>query len=134
MTSPESRALIRYRLGQAEDALTAARLLADEGFHREAVSRAYYATFYAVLALLAEQSTGTSKHSGAIQLFDRRFVKDGPFSREQSRTLHELFELRQRADYQEMFHVSPARTREAVSAAEKFVSVVRQNLADTVSE
>jgi uncharacterized protein (UPF0332 family) len=38
------------------------------------MNRLYYAMFYAVLALLQEKEMGTSKHSGAIALFDREFV------------------------------------------------------------
>ncbi len=34
--------------------------------------------FYAVLALLVPGKKETSKHSGAIALFDRDFVKQGP--------------------------------------------------------
>jgi uncharacterized protein (UPF0332 family) len=37
--------------------------------------------FYAVLALLTQGKRETSKHSGAIALFDRDFVKQGIFER-----------------------------------------------------
>jgi uncharacterized protein (UPF0332 family) len=41
---------------------------------RVAVSRAYYAMFYAALALLTSLGKGASKHSGALALFDQLFV------------------------------------------------------------
>jgi uncharacterized protein (UPF0332 family) len=82
MSSDNIQALVRSRLEQADDALNAARILLEQHSGRAAVNRAYYAMFYAVLALLALRKQETSKHTGAISLFDREFVKPGVFSRE----------------------------------------------------
>lgn len=60
-----------------------ADVLDQSGMSRRSVmNRLYYAMFYAVLALLQEKEMGTSKHSGAIALFDREFVKTGTFPKE----------------------------------------------------
>jgi uncharacterized protein (UPF0332 family) len=65
------RALIEYRLREAEDTLKEAKVLQREGIsNRGIMNRLYYAMFYAVLALLQEKQLGTSKHIGAISLFD----------------------------------------------------------------
>ncbi len=78
MTDAEKiRALAGYRMEQAADALQAARTLIDAGLPRDAVNRAYYAIFYGVLALLVTRRLGASKHSGALTLFSREFVKKG---------------------------------------------------------
>jgi uncharacterized protein (UPF0332 family) len=90
--------LLRFRMQQAHEPLREAEILLGEAALRGAVNRAYYAMFYALLALLATRQLGTSKHSGAISLFDREFVKTGLFSREQSRALHLAFDRRQRQD------------------------------------
>ncbi len=79
MMSENIQALVTYRLEQADESLEAARTLLDKGLIRPSVNRAYYAMFYAVLALLARGKKETSKHSGAIALFDRDFVKKGIF-------------------------------------------------------
>ena len=68
-------ALIRYRIEQADESIESARLLLENGMLRPSISRAYYAMFYGVLALLAIEGRGPSKHSGAVALFDRKFVK-----------------------------------------------------------
>jgi len=47
------RALVEYRLEQADESLKAAETLLKEGLLGSAVNRAYYAMFYSVLALLA---------------------------------------------------------------------------------
>jgi len=62
--------------------------------------------FYALLALLATKRLGTSKHSGALALFDREFVKTGVFPRELSRSLRLAFDRRQTHDYGEMAQVN----------------------------
>ena len=119
------RALVLYRLQQADEALQAARVLAGEGMPRQGVGRAYYAMFYSVLGLLAHRGLVSSRHSSAISLFDREFVKNGPFARRHSKSLHELFDLRQRADYREMFDLSAERAEEAIASASEFVDDVR---------
>jgi len=52
------------------------------------INRAYYAMFYAVLALLQSIGKVAGKHTGAIGLFDTEFVLKGALSREMSRDLH----------------------------------------------
>jgi len=99
VTTENVKALFAYRLGQARESLDAARALLKESILRSSINRSYYAMFYAVLALLAVEKRETSKHSGAISLFDTEFVKKGLFGRDFSRWLHEAFDLRQRSDY-----------------------------------
>ena len=55
------KALLRYRLEQADESLESAKLLYEHQKFRSAISRAYYAMFYAVLALLANQTSTTSQ-------------------------------------------------------------------------
>lgn len=124
------KALIQYRLEQADESLEAAKLLHEHQKYRPAASRAYYAMFYAVLALLAVRSSATSKHSGVISLFDRDFVKTGLFDRRFSKWLHEAFDLRQRADYREMFEIDALRTHEMIECATEFVAEVRRKLTE----
>jgi len=73
------RALVGYRLAQADEALEAARILLDADSLRASVNRAYYAMFYAILALMAVEREGTSKHAGVISFFNRAFVRTGQF-------------------------------------------------------
>jgi uncharacterized protein (UPF0332 family) len=79
MKPEQLEALLRYRIEQAHETLWEAEILLNESAWRGAVNRAYYAMFYALLGLLATKQLGTSKHSGAISLFDHEFVKTGIF-------------------------------------------------------
>jgi uncharacterized protein (UPF0332 family) len=116
------KALIEYRLAQARDSIREADVLDQSRMSRRSVmNRLYYAMFYAVLALLQEKEMGTSKHSGAIALFDREFVKIGTFPKEMSKALHRAFELRQKGDYMEETEVTADDVAEIRPVAEQFV-------------
>ena len=117
---------MKYRIDQAEESLEASRVLFEKGLFRPAVNRAYYAMFYAVLALLATGKKETSKHSGAISLFDREFVKKGTFSKDFSRWLHDAFELRQRSDYSPGHIVSKGEAEETLERSTQFVKGVKE--------
>jgi len=121
----KNEALIHYRFEQADESLESAKLLLDNAKYRPSVSRSYYAMFYAVLALLIKNGLRISKHTGAISVFNREFVKKGVFDKELSSWLQEAFDLRQRADYRELFTVSPERAEKVLSQARTFVSEIR---------
>ena len=127
----ELNALIQYRLKQADDSIEEARILLKEGMSLRAVmNRLYYALFYSVLALLQKKQIGTSKHSGAIALFDKEFVKTGHFSKELSKTLHRAFELRQKADYMEQTEVSNEDIDEIFPQILAFVAQAKKHLTE----
>ena len=80
MKEDEIQTLIQYRLEQAKTALDDARfLLEGRRSPQSIVNRAYYAMFYAALALLQKIGKIPSKHIGVISLFDTEFVLTGLF-------------------------------------------------------
>lgn len=125
----ELLALIRHRLKQADDSIEEAKvLLKEEMSLRSVMNRLYYAMFYAVLALLQEKQLGTSKHTGAISIFDREFIKTGIFDKGMSKTLHRAFELRQKGDYMEQSEVTQKDVDEMLPEAVNFVKTVKDYL------
>lgn len=121
--------LIKYRLKEAEDSIKEAEVLLREGMSMRAVmNRLYYAMFYAVLALLQEKEMGTSKHAGAISLFDKEFIKKGVFDNELSKTLHRAFELRQKGDYMEQAEVTKSDVDEMLPKTKNFVNKIKAHL------
>lgn len=99
----DKRALIEYRLERAREALSDARLILDQhGSPAGAINRAYYAMFYAALALLITIDQGSSKHQGVLALFDRHFIKTNILPRDLGRMLHRAFEMRQVGDYRDL--------------------------------
>ena len=129
MKPEQLRDLLQYRMEQAYETLLEAEILMDASALRGTMNRAYYAMFYAVLALLATKQLGTSKHSGAISLFDREYVKTGIFPREFSKALHLAFDQRQIHDYGEMIELDALIVEQAVANARVFVDQVQAYLA-----
>jgi uncharacterized protein (UPF0332 family) len=128
MIDERLRELVKLRMQQAAETLHEARILIAGHASRGAVNRAYYAMFYAVLAALATKGLGSSKHSGAIALFDREFVKPGDLPKELSRSLRMAFEHRQQADYGELTQLDEQAVPREVEEAEVFVQKVRDYL------
>lgn len=128
MKAEQLEALLHYRMEQGHDTLREAEILLSESALRGTINRAYYAMFYALLALLATKQLGTSKHSGAISLFDREFVKTGLFPRELSRALHLAFDRRQTHDYGEMVPITWQIAEETLSDAKAFVAALESYL------
>ncbi|MCS6843317.1 MAG: HEPN domain-containing protein [Caldilineales bacterium] len=130
MSDDPRRALVHYRLEEAAETLAEAELLRDAGSYRGAVNRAYYAMFYALLGLLATRGLGASKHSGAIALFDREFVKTGLLAPELSRALHLAFQRRQVHDYGEITRPDRDLADESIEDARRFIEAIRNYLRD----
>jgi uncharacterized protein (UPF0332 family) len=128
MKANQLEALLRHRIAQAGETLREAEILVGGAAPRGAINRAYYAMFYALLALLATRQRGTSKHSGVISLFDREFVKTGLFPRELSRALHLAFDRRQKHDYGEMMPATVEMAEETLRDAKAFVLAIETYL------
>jgi uncharacterized protein (UPF0332 family) len=88
----------RTGLDRCREELAAARLLADKGFEAQAVSRAYFAAFFAAETALLVLGETRSKHSGVISAFGNLLVRRGQLDEEAGRLLRSLFERRNEAD------------------------------------
>jgi uncharacterized protein (UPF0332 family) len=108
--------------------IEAARLLAEADFGEQAVSRAYYAVFYAAEHALGSLGESRSKHSGVIAAFARRVVREGGLEEEMGRILRSLFEQRNDVDYGEAV-ASREDAELAIRAAQRFVDAVESWLA-----
>ena len=91
--------VLRAMLKKARQKLAAARKDMEFGFFGEASSRAYYAAFHAVSAVLAHHGLAFSSHAQTLAAFNREFVKTKVFPADTFRKLQRLFEDRQIADY-----------------------------------
>jgi uncharacterized protein len=127
VNSGDVRILVEYRMAEARTALADAEFLATSNRSSQSiVNRAYYAMFYAVLALAQLRGQVPSKHSGTIAMFDREFVHTGIFPREMSKHLHAAFENRQASDYQVARVTDPEETVQMLTNARFFVEQVDQ--------
>ncbi len=72
----EVESLIR----RAEKSIGSAEFLIEKVDFESAISRSYYAMFYATEALLLTENLKFSSHKSVISLFGEHFVKTGIFT------------------------------------------------------
>lgn len=131
MKNDEVATLIKYRLEQAQTAINDAKFLLDGNRSPQSiVNRAYYAMFYAALALLQRIGKVPSKHTGVISLFDTEFVLKGSLNKELSKSFHKSFELRQVSDYKTFKPISKEKAEETLNNAVCFVEAVAKYLSE----
>jgi len=94
-----SREEIEHLVRRVERSIRSARNLLDDGDYDFAMSRAYYAMFYAATAVLLSRGITRSKHSGVISAFGQEVVKSGEFSSADQRMLLAAFQDRNEGDY-----------------------------------
>lgn len=92
------------------------------------VNRAYYAMFYAALAILMTVDKGSSKHQGVIALFDQSFIKPGILPRELGKSLHRVFELRQVGDYRDLLVITKEQAEDVIKTASEFTKTIEEKL------
>ncbi len=128
----KKKALAEYRLQQARESLEEAQFLLDGGKSlRSVMNRIYYGMFYAVLALLIYEPFASSKHTGVIAYFNKKFIKDGILPEALGQTLRKAFDLRQRGDYREYFELFVADVEPLLKESLFFLSTVESYLSKT---
>lgn len=132
MIDADIKALIRMRMEQAAETLIDSRMLMEvrSSAGRSVVNRAYYASFYALLALLQTINLSPRKHQGAIAYFEMEFVKTGKLPKEMSEIIRKLFRMRMEDDYQIMGPVDIEDAKLSIMISEKFIGEVNAFLID----
>lgn len=116
----------KYRMVRARGDLDAAHLLFNAGNYRIANNRAYYAIFHAMRAVLVFDNFDSSKHSGVIAEFRRRYIKEGIFPTEISKMIGSAFTIRNASDYDDMFIASKNDTEEQIDNAEYVYKMIKE--------
>ncbi|MFQ5612413.1 MAG: HEPN domain-containing protein [Anaerolineae bacterium] len=129
-----SDAEIQRYLSLANDELQAASDNLKLGHKRVAISRAYYAMFYACTALLGSRGVWRSKHQGVIAAFGEYFVKQDLIEPEYGRMLNDAFQARLDSDYAPQPHSGSDTARYLVEQAQAFVERLSQFLVQAGGE
>lgn len=81
-------------------------------------NRLYYSLFHAVTALMLADGIKTSTHKGTSSQFGRYYVLTGKFSREDGMLYSRLQTMREKADYQNTFNLTPDQGSELIAKAD----------------
>ena len=95
MTEYKPEDYIKYRLERARETIEEVQTHIKNKYWNTAINRMYYASFYAIEALLAKHKIDVTSHSGVRQKFGEHFVKTGKFDNRLAKHFTELFDKRQ---------------------------------------
>jgi hypothetical protein len=90
---------IAEEIDRAREAMKAAKLLFDNGFLKDAVSRLYYSLLYGIRSLLLTRGLEAKSHEGALRLFGLHFIKQGLFETKDSHIFSKPMKYREEAEY-----------------------------------
>ena len=113
---------------KANRSIAAAKRLIDQGDYDFASSRAYYATFYGIEAILLTENLVFSKHSAVIGAFSQHFVKTAIFPKEFTKLISRLFRQRQLGDYEFELSIGKDEALEDLGYAERIVQAIESYL------
>lgn len=122
--------LCDYRISQAEDSLKAAKISYENGLFKDSINRSYYASFYAIKAVLALEGIDFKRHKDAIGYFNKSYVATDKFSRVLGRKIGMLKQLREKSDYDDFFLAGKKDAEIQLETAGLMVSEAKRFAAD----
>jgi uncharacterized protein (UPF0332 family) len=98
-----------------------------------AASRAYYAAFHGVTAVLAGRGMEFTKHTAVRAALHRDLIQSGALSADLGRDYDFLLDLRETADYGGVAEASLASAKKAIDKARKILAALEPFLPDEVA-
>lgn len=124
LTNENYEALSRYRQERSHETLAEIPFLCEKGFYNTATNRFYYACYYAAVALLTKYHISTSTHAGVKTLLGLHFVSKGLITKESGRAFSNLYDCRQRGDYEDFVYSTREEVEELYPKAQRFVEEI----------
>ena len=124
LTEENYDALVQYRLQRAHETLAEVPFLREQGFFNTATNRLYYACYYAAVALLLKHHITTETHAGVKTKLGLHFVATGKITKESGRAFTNIFDCRQRGDYDDYYYSSREEIDELYPKAKRFIEEV----------
>jgi uncharacterized protein (UPF0332 family) len=128
MKSSEKEDLIEYRLNKATETLQEIEIHLENGLFNTAINRLYYASYYAVTALLLYDDIKASTHSGVRQMLGLHFIKTGKISSDLGKVFTDLFDKRHASDYDDFISASREDVEDLLPLATEFIEKIKDLL------
>ncbi|PWD97736.1 HEPN domain-containing protein [Marinilabilia rubra] len=128
MTQYKEEDYINYRIERARETILEVQTHIENEFWNTAINRMYYACFYAVSALLFKNNIEVASHSGIRNKFGEVFVKTGIINREIAKHYTDLFEKRQKGDYNDFFDYDEETVLRLFPKSQQFIDIIEKAL------
>jgi len=99
LTDDERRIMVELEIERAEKITEQFETLRQQQYWDTLVNRMYYAVFHAVSALMIHNAISIHTHRGALNAFNKEFVRTGKFTVEEGHLFSKLEGMRERGDY-----------------------------------
>lgn len=134
MTDQETlRQQLKAMLEKGQRTLRASQDHLAKGDADFASSKAYYAVFHLVQAVLLTKGLTYSKHAGVIAGFSEHFLKSGIFPKEFGQAIQRLRKDRELGDYGYQLSVNSQDAAEDVKAASEIIDRLAHHLQPLLS-
>ena len=91
---------LKVMMDKAKDSLAVAKQLHNQNHYNDAASKAYYAVFHSLQAILLTKGLTFSRHSAVLSTFNKEFIYSGVFAKNFYDKIVRLFKDRQIGDYE----------------------------------
>ena len=122
--------LCKYRLKNSEDSFMVAEACLEKGLYKDAINRSYYATFYAIKALLALEEVDFKRHKDVIAYFNKAYAATEKIPREIGRKVAHLQQKREKSDYDDFYIASKEETLEQVENTKSVIAAVKEYISN----
>jgi uncharacterized protein (UPF0332 family) len=120
--------LIKYRLERAKETLDDAQILANNNKWNSTINRLYYAAYYAVIALLLNESVNPGTHDGVKTKFSELFIKTKIIDKVYGKTYSQLFTWRQKGDYDDLFDFNEEKVKPYFKPVNELIEIIEKIL------
>jgi len=126
MDKEKQNEYVRLRMRLAKEKIKASQLLANSANYRDAISRAYYAIYYAAKAFLLYHGQDPYSHKGVSILFHKFCATHKKPDASFAKILSVLQEARLDADYKEKVRLTKKDAKEAIDMAQSFLKEIHR--------
>lgn len=119
---------LRLIMTKARENLEVAKQLHRQNYFNITASRAYYAVFHVLQAVLLTKGLSFSKHSAVLSAFNKEFICSGVFTNDFYDRIRRLFKDRQIGDYDYERAVSRESSEADVADAEMIIDAIEKYL------
>lgn len=120
----KKRDLCLYRMTQAKETIQSAELCLNNHFFKDTINRSYYASFYAVKAVLAINGVDFKRHKDVVAYFNQNYVAKEIVTKKLGRLLSRLQKKRETSDYDDFYIASFDEANEQLEASKQIVSEI----------
>jgi uncharacterized protein (UPF0332 family) len=115
---------VNYKLQKAAVSIKEAKLLHENGMNETAVSRLYYAAFYAANALLTNDGLNAKTHTGTKSLLNKEYFLTGKLNTSFSDLYTMLMAKRHEADYESFAFIDKEQIPDWIEKTQEFINKI----------